>query len=486
MKSQPPSDTKDGVDVAVAHPGRALSWSFLNTASGRFGTLAIGIVLARVLGPVQFGTFAVALVALMAMLSFNELGVSLAIVRWRGDPARIAPTVTTISIASSAVLTIGVLALAGPFARMMGDPGATPVVQVLSVCILINGLVATPAALMQRRFMQRERMLADQVNTWVGAVLSLALALGGLGAMSLAIGRLAGAGLSAVMLIRFSPLPLRLGWDTSCVRALLSFGVPLAGASMVVFCVGFIDQVMVGTLLGSVALGYYVLAANLASWPVTLVSQPLRSVAPALFARLQGQPDRMRSDFRKVLRLTMGVSLPITLVLSVLAEDIVALLYGDEWLPAAQAFRWLAVLAALRIFFELTYDYIVVLNRSAKILVINLAWLTALLPVMWFAVQRWGMVGAGMALVCVSIAVSVPMYVFELRRVGIGIAQVLGSVWEACAVAVGAASLVLLLAAKVNSPLATCLLGALLAGSAAGAVTWLHRRDVQVFRRVAL
>ena len=70
---------------------RALSWSFVNTAVSRFGTLAIGIVLARVLGPQDFGTFAVATVALVAVLSFNELGVSLAIVRWPGDPQEIAP-----------------------------------------------------------------------------------------------------------------------------------------------------------------------------------------------------------------------------------------------------------------------------------------------------------------------------------------------------------------------------------------------------------
>ena len=71
-----------------AQAGRALVWSLANTAAGRLGTLAIGIVLARLLGPAEFGTYAVAFVALMAMLSFNELGVSLAIVRWQRRPGR--------------------------------------------------------------------------------------------------------------------------------------------------------------------------------------------------------------------------------------------------------------------------------------------------------------------------------------------------------------------------------------------------------------
>ena len=84
----------------------------LNTLLGRLGTLAIGVALARILGPEEFGTFAVALLALLAVLSFNELGVSLAIVRWPGSPREIAPTVATLSTLSSAVLAAVTIAVA--------------------------------------------------------------------------------------------------------------------------------------------------------------------------------------------------------------------------------------------------------------------------------------------------------------------------------------------------------------------------------------
>ena len=64
---------------------------------------------------------------------------------------------------------------------------------------------------------------------------------------------------------------------------LLRFGLPLAGASIVVFCVSYLDQLVTGSLLGPTMLGLYVLGFNLSSWPVTVFSQPLRSVAPAVF-----------------------------------------------------------------------------------------------------------------------------------------------------------------------------------------------------------
>ena len=56
----------------------------------KLGSVAVGIVLARLLGPHEFGTFAVASVALTIMTNVNDLGVSLAIVRWPGDPREIA------------------------------------------------------------------------------------------------------------------------------------------------------------------------------------------------------------------------------------------------------------------------------------------------------------------------------------------------------------------------------------------------------------
>ena len=56
----------------------------------------------------------------MAVLSFNELGVSLAIVRWPGDPREIAPTVATLAVGSSAVIYAGCWFAAPWFAAAMG------------------------------------------------------------------------------------------------------------------------------------------------------------------------------------------------------------------------------------------------------------------------------------------------------------------------------------------------------------------------------
>ncbi len=414
-----PSSTAGVSPFAVGKAANALGWSFLNTVTAKFGTLAIGVVLARLLGPTQFGTYAVAYLALTAILSFNELGVSLSIVRWPSDPAAIAPTVTFISLTSSVVLAAAVFLAAPSFAAAMGDAGATNLVRAMSVCVILDGAVAVPAALLQRYFRQDRRMIADQTGTWLGAVVSLALVLLGAGTASLVAGRIVGAVAAGLLFVFFSPLPYRVHLKTTYLRPLLWFGIPLAGASMIVFAVGFVDQIMVGTILGSVALGYYVLAYNLATWPVTLLSQPVRSVAPAMFATMQDDLVAMSGRFHQLLRPLASLSLLSCVTISAAAEDIVRLVYGTPWVPAAAALRWLALTAALRILFELMYDYLVVLRRARSLLLIQLTWFAALVPALMVGVHRGGIAGVGFAQTLVAACLVFALYLSQMRGVGI-------------------------------------------------------------------
>src|SRR6266508_1681727 len=411
--------TIDGERSLFAKAGRALGWSFASTALGRLSTLAIGIALARILGPKEFGTFAVAMVALLAVLSFNELGVSLAIVRWPGDPRDISSTVATIAVVSSSLIYAVVYFGAPLFAHMMDAPFSVPVVRLLGLCVIVNGLVAAPAAMLQRTFRQDRKMLADQVTMWLGALTSIGCALSGLGAMSLAIGQLTGAVAGAVLFIAFAPDAMRFGFNREQAMALMRFGLPLAGSSIVVLAVANLDRFLIGAVLGPVPLGFYVLAANLSNWPVSVFSQPVRAVAPAALARLQGDPPAMRSTFLSTAGLLGSVTLPVCVLLAVAAEPLIRFVYGGAWVAAATVLPWLALVGALRILFELVYDYFVVLASTRVVFTVQVVWLVALIPSLYLAAKHIGMGGVGAAQLAVAALVVLPSYLVELNKVGI-------------------------------------------------------------------
>ncbi|MBI1758414.1 MAG: oligosaccharide flippase family protein [Actinobacteria bacterium] len=406
---------------------RGLAWSLLNTVLGRAGTLLVGIALARLLAPADFGVFAVALVALAGVLAINELGVSLALVRLPGDPRVIAPTVTTISIATSVLLYAACFLAAAPFAAALHAPAATGVVRLLCLAVIIDGVTAAPAQLINREFAQGRRAAVDLTNLVLSSGLTIVLAVAGFGAWSLAIGRLVGNGFTAGMLCRFAAYWPRPGFDRRHARALLGFGLPLAAASLLVITMLNVDNVIVGRLLGPVALGLYVQAFNLSSWPVNVFSTVVRRVSLAAFSRVQDDAGARTSALVRSAALLAAAALPVSALLGLLASPLVTTLYGSRWAPAAAALQFLAVVGAARVLIELAYDFLVACGRARVTMALQGGWLVGLVPALLIGAHVGGIAGAAAGHAIVSGVLVLPAFAVAVVRTGVPARALLGA-----------------------------------------------------------
>ncbi|OKK22584.1 polysaccharide biosynthesis protein [Streptomyces sp. CB00455] len=409
--------------------GSAVRWSLVNTVVMRLGNFATGIVLARFfLGPEAWGVYGIAQTVLLVLLSANELGVSLAIVRWEGDPRRFAPTVLTLSAVSSGLLYAGLFAAAPAVARILGSPEAAGVLRVMCLCVVLDGLSQVPAGFLTREFAQGRRMAVDAVNFVLSTTLTLLLAVEGWGAMSFAWGSVAGNAAALIGCCLAVPGTLRFGWDREQARALLRFGLPLAGASMLALGVVNVDTMVVGSALDQRALGFYVLAFNMSGWPVRIISEAARRVSFAGFSRLAGSPRALADGFGRALGVVVTATVPLCVLLAALAAPVVELVYGERWLPAARALPWLMGLGLVRIGCELAYDCLVAIGRRRSLIGVQGLWLLVLVPALVAGADLGGIVGVARAHVLVAGAVVVPVFLLVLHRGGIGI----GTVARAC------------------------------------------------------
>jgi PST family polysaccharide transporter len=404
----------------------AIRWSAVNSLVQRLSQVGVGILLARLIAPDQFGVFAVALVVLNIVMSVSEMGVSVALVRTEKPVSELAPTVTTLSIASGGVLA-GLCVLGAPwFASAMDTPQATGVIQLMSLSLVIAGASAVPGALLQREFRQDHKFVADTSAFVVGTAIVVVLALLGFGAWSLAWSRIATNLVAAVVMFAYTPRRYRPGFDVVQARGLLAFGLPLAGSSLLVFGVMNVDYIIVGSVLGTVPLGFYLLAFNLANWPVGAFSQPVRSVSLAAFSQVRDDPELFARTFARALRLLALVTVPACVLLAALADPLVRTVYGERWAPAAQALALLVLLGALRVALELGYDYLASAGRSRAILVIHLLWLGVLVPLLALGAHFGGIRGVAAAQSVVVLLVVVPAYLVTFRPYGLR-ARVLGA-----------------------------------------------------------
>jgi O-antigen/teichoic acid export membrane protein len=403
--------------------GKGALWSLLNNVVLRLGVLVSGIALARILSPADYGVFAVALVAMTLLQAFNELGVSLALVRWERDVREFAPTAMTIAVASSSALYAITFFAAPAFCAAMGSPSAVGVLRVLCLAVVLDGIAVVPAAILNREFMQARRFFTDFAAFSVTTSITITMALSGFGPMSFAVGQIAGNVVSVTIYLFLCPVKIKPGWDKVIARELIAFGLPLAGASLLVLSVTNVDKIAIGALTDEVTLGLYLMAFNQSSLPLQVFSEAARRVSLAGFSRLLDDRQKLEDSLARGAGLLMAATIPVCVVLACYAEPMLSFVYGEKWTGAAVALQILAVLGLVRVALFIGYDLLVAFDSNRQLLGLQALWLGAMLPTLLIGTHLDGIRGASLALLAVAVLVMVPAFAIVLRRKGLRLAS---------------------------------------------------------------
>ena len=417
-------------DVAVTESigrqaGRGFRWSLIGTLLTKVGSFAMGLVLARLLAPADFGVYAIAIAATAVLMHINDVGLIAATVQWRGRLEEMAPTAATLAIIFATSI-YGVFYLAAPaFAAAAGNASAVPVVRLLALIIVIDGVTAVRSGALMRNFQQGRLTVANSIGLVANAAIAISLAVGGAGPLSFAWGQVAGAFVTGVLIFIFARVPVRYGFDRSIARRLMYFGIPLAGSLGVEAIVTNVQFVIIGRLTGVTQVGYYLLAFNVASWAQNIIGQAIRYVSVAGFSRLSEHDDEALSDgVQRSMPLMVTVVAPIVALTSVLAAPLVALLYGAQWAPAAPVLQILVGLTLVRMVTGLSMDALMGAGATRMTLWLNLGWAAVLIPTLWWATDLGGIRGAAVAQTGVGLFVAVPLAAMALRRANVAVAPV--------------------------------------------------------------
>jgi lipopolysaccharide exporter len=443
---------------------RGALWSTLDVVVNRTSGFVLGIVVARLLSPADFGIYAIALVVHAILINVSDLGIGAALVRDDEESVRAAgPTVTTIALASSISLGILMALLAPIFAQLLGAPHATAAIRVMSLTLPLAGITAVPGGLLRRNFKMKTIFIADTANNLGSGVAVVALSLAGAGPLALAWSFVAGQLLTAIILFVRSPAFYWPGWDPKQSRRVLRFSLPLVGASVLAFTTQNVDYMIVGRLMGSVSLGLYLLAFNISGWPQNVLGFVIKSVSLPAFARLREARADMAGHFCRALRSVVQVTFPVCLFLGALSHPLVLTVYGPRWAKASEALVGLAILGATRTLVELFSDFLTAIGRTRSVLAVQVLWLPALIGAMLALVGLFGLAGAGAAQAGISALLVMPLLVYFVNQAEVPWPAVVRAMLPALGWALAAAALAWYVASLSSSPVL-----ALMTGGAAG------------------
>jgi O-antigen/teichoic acid export membrane protein len=421
--------------------GKGLRWSLIGAAATRLGGLALGMVLARLLTPEDFGIYAIALSAMYFVMHVNDVGLIAATVQWRGRLEQMAPTATTLALAFSVVIYTLFWVLAPAFAGVAGSPEAAPVVRLLTMVVLVDGVTAVRAASLLRTFQQHRITIANLLGLGANAAVAISLAVHGAGALSFAGGQVVGAVITGGFVLWSAHLPWQFGFDRAIARRLMHFGLPLALALGVEAVLLNVDYLLVGRILGATALGFYLLAFNISGWAPGVIGTAIRWVSIPSFSRLSEEDGALSPAVHQWITLLVIGVLPIGFLTAVLAPGLIDLLYGTTWAPSAPVLRFLIVLGVVRMLTQLAIDILTGAGATRAALWLNLGWAVALVPALVIGTRIDGIRGAAIAHALVATLVALPLTLAALRRVGVHLRPIIVTlIRPLLATAVGATS----------------------------------------------
>jgi PST family polysaccharide transporter len=256
------------------------------------------------------------------------------------------------------------------------------------------------------------------------------------------------------------------------------FGAQVLGLRMAELAVVQMPTLLIGATLGPLATGLYSVSWRLIETLTFLISTPLRMVSQPAFAAVRREGGRAGDLLLDIARLTGVMAFPFFVGIAVVAEPVLRLFFGEEWLGAAPV---LSVMAFLGLYFSIAMvqqSFCLAAGKAGQITLLTWA-NVALGAVLMLIAARWGLV----AITGAFVAAHYLLWVFRYRLVArLGDMAVLPlvtcNIVPAIATAAMAGAVILTHRAMAGSPLILDVLVSILTGVAVFSVlTLLFMRD---------
>jgi O-antigen/teichoic acid export membrane protein len=360
-------------------------------------------LMARLLGPDEFGIYALALPTVLFVSYFADGGLGATLSREPESSTLVWSSAFWILILMGISLALGASIFGVLLGYVTQQPRVAPMIALLSLSVLFLVLSVSPGARLGRRKNLAVGAAAELVSNLTGAIIAVTLAMKGAGAWSLAAQYLAIYATRALILNAAAFNIPRFEFDLSIIRPHIASGSLLVGARLCDYAGRISENILINRVFGTAFLGSY----NFATQISRFTSESVGNVTwTTLYVHsLTGSQVSVVELHRQLCRLLGGILFPATMLAAAAAPQLIDLLLGPKWVELDIQLRVLMPTAAL----------VAIANQVGAVLLANGS----------FAIQFW--FNAGQSLGRVLIILAAPWIGFVNIIYGIGLVALLYS-----------------------------------------------------------
>lgn len=330
---------------------KKIAFQFLVSNMALVANFALTVILARLLTPTDIGIFSMSAVLIAVAHVFRDFGVTAFLKQEKTLSKEIMRGAIGLLVAASWTVA-AVMYLSAPlWAAFFKEPKVSDVVEVLALGFVFIPLGAVPQALLVREMDVAKSAWVTLTTTTVYFVVSILLAYSDFKHMTMAWANLinivvSGIAFNVVLKTRLPWLPSTYGW-----KRISSFGTGNLASSLLRALDNAIPDIALGKLSSPASVGLFSRANSTVNMIGTVLHPTIYFFALPFLARTHHAHGSLHKEFLKGSSIINCLMMPALIWIAIVAQDVVRILYGNQWLAASEAIPWLSLaIAATNIF----------------------------------------------------------------------------------------------------------------------------------------
>ena len=321
----------------------AAIWSFVERLSSQVVSFGIGIILARILDPYDYGVIGLTAIFIALSNVFIDAGFANALIRNQHRTEKDLSTAFYFNVVIG-VLVYSLLWTSTPLiANWFKEPLLIPLLKIVGLNVVLNSLCIVQTAILTAKLNIRLQTIINLSAQIPAGVIAVLMAYRGMGVYSLAMQTVLSSLIKVVLFWIFAKWFPKERFSKGAFLELWNFGSKLLGANLIGTLFSQIYTVIIGKYVGKKELGYFSKANGLCTNVDGVTSGIVQKVALPVLARYQGDEDELTKKFRTIMRLLVMMIAPMTAILCFSSDEIVILLWTEKWLYCSLLFKVLIV-----------------------------------------------------------------------------------------------------------------------------------------------
>ena len=312
---------------------RGIGWSFADSILGQGISFIVGLVLARLLSPDEYGLIGIITIFISVFNGIVDSGFSNALIRKNNATDKDYNTMFLVNMGISVILFV-VMFLCAPFiARFFGRTELTDLCRVMGIIIIINALSIVQNTSLSKRLDFKTKTKASFISSIISGIVGIVMAYSGYGVWALVGQQISRQLLNTICLWIFNRWFPNFTFSIESFQDMWRFGWKLLVGGLIDTTWKEIYQVVIGKCYSPATLGLYTRASqfsNICSSNLTMIVQ--RVSYPAL-SKMQDDVTRLKNGYKRVIKTTMLVTFTLMLGLAGCAKSLIFVLIGEQWLP---------------------------------------------------------------------------------------------------------------------------------------------------------